>query len=196
MDNLGHSLITIADRLKNGEIGVLLTDTLYGLVGPAREPKAVERIYALRKRELDKPLITLIAGKSDMVKFGVKLDARMAMFLDRVWPGPVSVIVPVEANEFSYIHRGTKSIAFRVPAKKELHELLELTGPLVAPSANLAGEPPAKTVDEAKGYFGDEVFYIDEGRIEGAASALVDIRTNPPRVLRTAPGFNVSDMLH
>lgn len=185
-----------ADRLRSGEVGVIPTDTLYGLVGSALNPKAVERIYALRKRELDKPLITLIADPGDMAKFGASIDERTRQMLEKVWPGPVSVIVPVNSEGSKYIHRGTNSIAFRMPKKPALRALLQQIGPIVAPSANLAGEAPAKSVDDAFGYFGDEVFYLDEGEIQGAASALVDIRTNPPRVLRTAPGFNVASMLN
>jgi L-threonylcarbamoyladenylate synthase len=185
-----------AVKLQHGEVGVIPTDTLYGLVGSALSPRAVERIYALRKRDLDKPLITLVSDRAEMAKFGAKVDDRTMRMLDRVWPGPVSVIVPVETDASKYIHRGTRSIAFRMPKKPALLELLKSVGPLVAPSANLAGEWPAKSIDEACAYFGDSVFYLDEGEIQGAASALVDIRTNPPRVLRTAPGFNVASMLN
>ena len=178
-------------RLALGEVGVLPTDTLYGIVGSSLKTLTIERIYTLRKRELDKPLIVLINDRQDLARFGVELNERTQKLLDKVWPGPVSVIVSVESPEWAYLHRGTRSIAFRVPNKPRLRELLSIVGPLSAPSANLAGEQPAETIAEAKAYFGDAIFYVDEGKHAGAASALVDARTEPMRILRPAPGFRL-----
>lgn len=192
------SNVTWSDAAKlitQGEIGVLPTDTIYGIVGSAMRPSVVERIYQLRRRELDKPLITLISGVEELELFEVKLDDKTRVILDKVWPGPVSVIVSVTTPAHQHIHRGTDSIAFRIPNKAELRDLLKVTGPIVAPSANLAGEPSAATVEEARQWFGQEVFYLDEGERRAPASALVDMRDLKPRVLRPAPGFNVSDLL-
>jgi L-threonylcarbamoyladenylate synthase len=181
-----------ATRLNQGEVGVIPTDTLYGIVGSALKPATVEHIYGLRQREREKPLIVLVSSLDDLGRLGVEVSNRTRSLLDKFWPGPVSVIVAAPGSELEYLHRGTKGIAFRMPAKAELRALLREVGPLVAPSANLAGDEPAKTVEEARAYFGDEVFYLDEGRLDGTASALVDARGENLRVLRTAPGFNVS----
>ncbi len=153
------------------------TDTVYGLVCSAFSKRAVERIYRVRKRERDKPFIVLISSLNDLKKFGVKFTPRLQSFLNKIWPGPVSVILPVPNKKFSYLHRGTNAIAFRLPADKKLTGLIHKTGPLVAPSANLAGKPPAKTVAEAKRYFGDKVdFYVDGDRRVSAPSTLVEIK--------------------
>jgi L-threonylcarbamoyladenylate synthase len=178
-------------RLLQGEVGVLATDTLYGLVGLALRPEVVERVYALRRRELHKPLIVLIGDMADLGRLQIQLDDRAKEVLETVWPGPVSVVVPLMSTELAYLHRGTQSLAVRLPKKTELRRLLQQTGPLVAPSANLAGKPPAESVDEAWAYFGDEVMYVDDGRVVGAASALIDGRTNPIKVLRPSPGFRL-----
>jgi L-threonylcarbamoyladenylate synthase len=181
-----------AKQLGAGAVGVLPTDTLYGIVGSALKPATVERIYDLRKRERDKPLIVLIAGWEDFDRFQIQIPDRTRNLLNKVWPGPVSVIVAVAKPELSYLHRGTQSIAFRMPAKPELRELLKTVGPVVAPSANMAGEPPALTAEEAYAYFGEAIFYVDEGELNNPASALVDARVEPMRILRPAPGFRLS----
>ena len=99
--------------------------------------------------------------------------------MSKVWPGKVSAILPCPSREFSYLHRGTKTLAFRLPKKGDLRELLKKTGPLAAPSANPEGLEPAKTVKEAKGYFGDAVdFYIDEGRLASLPSTLIAIEND------------------
>src|SRR5476651_1816658 len=129
-----------AKRLASGEVGVIPTDTLYGVVGSALAPRTIERIYELRKRDRDKPLIVLISDWSDFERFQIGIPDRTHKLLDKIWPGPVSVIVAAGSPGLAYLHRGTQSIAFRMPAKPELRELLKQTGPLVAPSANLSGE--------------------------------------------------------
>jgi len=178
-------------RLREGEVGVVPTDTIYGIVGSAFKPDTVERIYELRKRERDNPLIVLIGSWDDLDRFPVTVPERTRELLGRVWPGAVSVIIAVTGPGAEYIHRGKGSIAFRMPAKPELRELLQSSGPLVAPSANLAGETPSATPQEAFEYFGDEVFYVDGGELKNPPSALVDARTDPMRVLRPAPGFKL-----
>ncbi|GAC1373334.1 MAG: L-threonylcarbamoyladenylate synthase [Candidatus Saccharimonadales bacterium] len=181
-----------ARRLSLGEVGVLPTDTMYGIVASALKPAAVERVYALRRRELGKPMIVLISSWEDFERFKIAVEPRARELLEKVWPGPVSVVLPAPAYELKYLHRGTGAIAFRMPAKPELRELLAAAGPIVAPSANLAGEPPSVSVAEAKGCFGEEVFYLDEGEIKNPPSALVDAQVFPPKILRPAPGFEIN----
>jgi len=181
----------ITKNLKRGGIGVLPTDTMYGIVGRALNKKTVERIYVLRKRNPKKPMIILIAHVGDVARFGVALDAQTKKILDHVWPGKVSVVLPQSVGnkklvkKFRYLHRGTRSLAFRLPEPAWLRALLLKTGPLVAPSANFEGRPPARTVKEAKRYFGDKVqFYVDIGRLASKPSTLVAAERGIIRVLR------------
>lgn len=175
----------IAVQLKNGGVGVLPTDTLYGLVGQAVNQASVERIYRLKQRQPDKPFIILIADYSDVETFQIKLGDTLKRRLDRYWPGPTSIILPCPGDKLAYLHRGTHSLAFRWPAKKPLQEALKLTGPLVAPSANPEGQIPAKTVQEAKDYFGEEVdFYADGGTLASRASKLIRFDGDNEVVLR------------
>ncbi len=171
--------------LKKDGIGVLATDTLYGVVGSALSKKAVRRVYEAKGRDDKKPLIILIASLNDLKKFSVRLSANQKHFLENAWPGPVSVILQCKPKKFEYLHRGTESLAFRMPKKKKLAELLKKTGPLVAPSANPQGLNPAKTIAEAKKYFGDTVdFYVAEGTKEGKASTIVSLLADIPVVIR------------
>lgn len=171
--------------LKNGGIGVMPTDTLYGLVGQALSREAVDRIYKVRKRSPDKPLIILISQPGDLGLFGIPIDKGPGRVAQRFWPGRVSVIVPCDKPEFEYLHRGTKTLAFRLPEKQELTDLLKETGPLVAPSANLEGEMPSLTAEEAKRYFGDTVdFYVDEGLIQSEPSTIIQITGHKILIIR------------
>ncbi|TSA44080.1 Sua5/YciO/YrdC/YwlC family protein, partial [bacterium] len=158
---------------------------IYGLVGSALSKEVVARIYKLRKRSGQKPFIVLISSLKDLKLFGVKPDWRTAGVLKRIWPGKVSVLLPVPLKNFFYIHRGTKQIAFRLPADSKLLKFLSKTGPLVAPSANWEGCPPAKNIREAEKYFGNRPdFYIDRGTLKSLPSTLVSVESSKLRILR------------
>ncbi|MBU0999896.1 threonylcarbamoyl-AMP synthase [Patescibacteria group bacterium] len=164
----------IVELLKNGKIVAMPTDTIYGIVGLAFNPKTVEKIYSLRKRSKDKPMIILISSLNELQKFNIVLTAKQKDFLKKIWPNPISVILPCLYEKFAYLHRGKKSLAFRIPKNKMLLQILKEVGPLVAPSANLEKEEPAETIEEVKKYFGEEIsFYVDGGKLKSKPSTIV-----------------------
>jgi L-threonylcarbamoyladenylate synthase len=165
--------------LKHGGIGVLKTDTIYGLVGSALNSKTVARIYKLRHRHPGKPMIVLIGSVGDLRRFSIKINSKTKKILNKFWPGKISIILPCPYKKFSYLHRGAKTLAFRLPAKKTLLGLLKKTGPLVAPSVNPEALLPARSIREAQKYFGDKVdFYVDGGNAFGKPSALIEIKND------------------
>lgn len=179
----------IAAILKKGGIVVAPTDTLYGVLGSALNKETVARIYRLRKRNTKKPMIILIGSLRDLSTFGIVPIERTRRILKRLWPGKVSVIFPITKKasraRFSYLHRGTNTLAFRLPRSKRLRALLQKTGPLVAPSANPEGLSPATTIQKAKRYFGGRVdAYIDGGTIVSRPSTLVTLRNETITVTR------------
>lgn len=174
----------IVQILKKGGIGVLATDTLYGIVGSALLPQTVERVYRLRRRDPKKPVIILIGSVEDLREFDVRLSRGVIGKLQKIWPAKVSVVLPCPSPRFFYLHRGKKSLAFRLPAKKSLVRLLEKTGPLVAPSANIEGRPPARNINEARRYFGNKVDFYKQGKISGRPSAIIELRERKKIVVR------------
>ncbi len=176
---------TIIKSLKNNGVGVIPTDTLYGLVGSAFSPKAVERIYELRQRDKDKPCIVLISSIDDLKLFGISVTPDIQSKIQKFWPGKVSIIFPLSEEKFSYLHRGGKSLAFRFPRDKDLIEILKETGPLIAPSANIQSLPPATVIEDAERYFGTKVdFYEDGGELSGEPSAVIKFEGDQMIVLR------------
>lgn len=166
----------IVDLLKKGKIGVMPTDTIYGLVGLALNPRTVEEIYTLRKRIATKPMIILISSLDDLKKFDIFLTKEQKSFLKKIWPNPVSVILSCPSEKFAYLHRDKKSLAFRLPKNRMLLQILKQTGPLVAPSANLEKEKPAEDILQAKKYFGEKVaFYLEGGTIRSKPSTIVQL---------------------
>ena len=170
--------------LKDGAIGVIPTDTIYGICAPALDKKAVEKVYKLKKRDPKKPMIILIGSLDDLRKFNIDLNAWQKKILKKVWLGKVSIVLPCLDKKFAYLHKGTKTLAFRLPKKRELLKILSISGPLVAPSANPEGGRPAETIAEAKKYFGKNIFYYGTGKISGQPSILIKLQNNKIKIIR------------
>jgi L-threonylcarbamoyladenylate synthase len=175
-----------ATLLKAGEVGIVPTDTIYGLVAMASDRRAVEKVYALKGRDFSKPCIILIADPKDMNRFGIAKPAIEKA--KQYWPDKTSVVVPLPKNldkKFSYLHRGKLSLAFRCPSFYELKKLIKSTGPLIAPSANPEGNSPATSLLEAHNYFLDKVsFYVDGGNLDTSPSKIVSLVNDKPVWLR------------
>lgn len=155
----------IAERIKQGEIGVIPTDTIYGIVCSAFNENSVEKLYKIRKRNKNKPMIILIGSVNDLKLFNI--DAIV-----KNWPEKTSIVF--DCNDFEYLHRGKRSLAFRLPHYKDLIDILKISGPIVAPSANIEGGKPAENIKEAKSYFGDKIdFYLDVGTIKSKPSKII-----------------------
>ncbi len=187
----------IASILKEGGVAVIPTDTLYGLVTRADKQPSVERIYSIKGRTPTKPLIILISSLQDIERFSVQLGGSQKAICEKLWPGKVSIILPCAQEQFTYLHRGTNSLAFRMPKARWLRQLIAQTGPLVAPSANPEGLEPAKTIKEARAYFGDQVdgYYSRLFPRLGKPSTLVELQNEKVVVLRQGAGKIPKELL-
>ncbi len=163
-----------ADIIKKGGLIVAPTDTLYGILADATSYTAVEKLYELR-RPSRKPFIVLIPNTLWAEKLCGRLDYRILRLLS--FPG-LTVVLGKSSQLFYFL--GIKSVALRVPQKGFVRKLLMLLDkPLVAPSANQEGKPPARRVEEAIAFFGEKVdLYIDGGSCYGRPSTVVDLRKN------------------
>ena len=164
--------------LKEDGVAVMPTDTLYGIVGRAQSASVVNRIYKVRKRAPNKPCIILIPDVDELEKFGIVLSMEQKKEIKKYQKnqGPTSFVFDCPDERLAYLHRGTKTLAFRLPAVEGLRNLLKETGPLIAPSANPEGLPPAENILQAEKYFGDAVdLYIDGGTRAGRASKVVKL---------------------
>jgi L-threonylcarbamoyladenylate synthase len=175
----------IVELIKNGGIGVIPTDTIYGLVGLALNKNSVQRLYEIKGRDKSKPFIILISDISDLNEFGVSLNDNHNKLLQKYWPGKLSAIIPFSKPNKEYLSRGFDTLSFRLPDDEKLIELLHQTGPLVAQSANPEGKPPAENQIQIKDYFDGKIdFSVDGGTLIGSASTLIDLTNPQPKLLR------------
>jgi tRNA threonylcarbamoyl adenosine modification protein (Sua5/YciO/YrdC/YwlC family) len=171
----------LIDILQNGGVGVLSTDTVYGVVCRAADEKAVARLYALKNRE-NKPGTVIAASIQQLIDLGIK--ARYLKAIEQFWINGLSIEIP---HSVLYLNQDTGRQAFRiVNAPKELFGLLRIVGPLLTSSANCPGEKPAGNIAEAQKYFNDQVdFYVDGGDLsDRKPSTLIRIVDDAVEVLR------------
>lgn len=169
-----NKLITTVDQaiqiINKGGVGVIPTDTVYGLVARAEDPKAVARMYTLKNRD-HKPSTIIAANTEQLIKLGV--DPAHINKAKKWWPNPLSVETPL-GEDLSYLHQGTRRQGFRVVSDEKVRYVLEKTGPLVTSSANHPGKPGSVTAHEAIAYFDNLVdFYIDGGDLSGRAPSTI-----------------------
>lgn len=177
----------LIDILSKGGVVVMPTDTLYGIVGQAQNISTVSRIYNLKKRTREKPCLILIGNIKQLDFFSIILSEEQKNKLKEYWLAlsevegstPTSIVLDCLDETFSYLHRGTKTLAFRIPASQELRDLLLKVGPLIAPSSNPEGLSPAKDIFKAREYFGNSIdLYINGGKITGKASKIVKLHSD------------------
>lgn len=174
--------VTLSDALTHGAVGVVPSDTVYGIMASAQDVAAVARLYGLKQRDQN-PGTLIAANIAQLEALGLK--SRYLRSVEQYWPNPLSVIIPC-GDELAYLHLGKSSLAVRIPADETLRALLARTGPLLTTSANYPGELVAKNFAEAHGYFADQVdFYVDAGDLGiRPASTIIRVVDDAIEVLR------------
>ncbi len=175
--------------IKNGGLVAIPTDTVYGIVGNAREVKTVERLYALKARSKEKAFPVFVRDVATARRFAYISDAK-AQFLERVWPGPLTVIFCHKEKLPSVLTAGKNTIAMRIPQFAFALALLACIDiPLVQSSANISGMPAAKNSEDVIASFANQKqkpnLVIDGGEIMGMPSTIIDFTANQPRLVRS-----------
>lgn len=172
----------VGAELADGAVGIIPTDTVYGIVCSAKSPEFVERLFTIKTRS-NQPGTILAASVEQLAELGIK--RRYLSAVEHYWPNSISIIIPC-GDELAYLHQGIKSLAVRIPADEALRSLLIVSGPLMTSSANHPGEPVAKTIDAARAYFGDRAdFYVDAGDLSGREpSTIIRIVDDAIEVIR------------
>ena len=182
-------VLSWAERiLLSGGIIISPTDTVYGILGDATNEMAIQKIFTVKVRPETKVLPIFVKDIAAARRLAYISDAK-AGFLEKVWPGPVTVVFDHKEKLPSSLTGGF-TIGIRVPNNHFLQTLLgKLPFPLVQTSANMTGKPPAQNLEEIKRYFtGKEIepdLIIDGGIIKGQPSVVIDFTRDKPLVLRT-----------
>ncbi len=170
--------------LRAGLTVILATDTVYGLCASADGPEPTERLYALKGREPDKPSALLAADVETLLACVPELAEPIVRAL---LPGPFTLVLPNPARRYAWLAGGTPdAIGVRVPElPPRAKRVLVAAGAVVSTSANLAGGPDPRSVDQiAPGLRERVAAIVDDGPLPGTPSTVLDFTGPEPRVLR------------
>lgn len=189
-DGTYYGALSLVERtLLSGGIVISPTDTVYGILGNATNEEVVKKIFALKKRAEKKALPIFVKDIATVRKLAYISDVK-TRFLEKVWPGPVTVIFHHKEKMSSVLTGGLSTLGTRIPDNPFLRQLLaRLPFPLVQTSANISRSSPVKNLEEIKKCFGDKEMkpdlVIDGGELDGKSSVVIDFTGDRPLVLRT-----------
>jgi L-threonylcarbamoyladenylate synthase len=193
-DALEIQLSTYAQIISGGGVVAFPTETVYGLGASAMNPVAIAKVFELKGRPADNPLIVHVSNYAMLMEFAADLPVAARLLIQKFWPGPLTLVLEKKSRVLDKISAGLPSVAVRMPDHELALRLIEMTGPLVAPSANLSGRPSPTCAAHVRNDFGNSVPVLDGGSCAvGLESTVVDVRTEPFRILR--PGFISAEMI-
>ena len=173
-------IATAAELLRGGALVAFPTDTVYGIGCRIGDPDALARLFAAKRRPVEKAVAWLVASPDEPMALGYRNDARADRLAARFWPGALTLVLPAKA--------GSATQAFRVPDHEVALALLAAAGALAVSSANRSNEPETLDADDVAVAFADSdepSAIVDGGRVAGGvASSVVDLTGPRARLLR------------
>ena len=181
-----EALRLAAEALSQGGLVVIPTDTVYG-VASSLSPEAVRKLFALKRRPLEKPMALLVSSRQAAEELAV-FGERASDAADESWPGALTLVLPTKPGVERVEGAIGDSVGLRVPDHEFTRDLLTATGPLVVTSANLTDEPTGSSIDEVATALGESVsLYIDGGSLTGAPSKVVSFIGEPNTIRDRSP---------
>jgi L-threonylcarbamoyladenylate synthase len=172
--------------LRAGALVALPTETVYGLAADAHSDAAVARIFALKGRPADHPLIVHVASGAQVADYAAEVPAFAQRLIDAFWPGPLTLILPRRPGVAQAAAGGQDSIGLRCPSHPVTQALMRAFGHgLAAPSANRFGRVSPTTAAHVQDEFGPDLLVLDGGACQvGIESTIVDCTRGAPVLLR------------
>jgi len=182
-----QSHVRASEVIRRGGVIAFRTDTFYGLGGDPLNQAAVQKICELKGREGANPILLLISDLSQVARFIIQTSEVFKTVSGRFWPGPLTLVGAARPELAIGLTAGTGTIGVRLPDDKTVCALVRACGgALTGTSANLSGEPPARTAAEVRDYFPAGVdLIVDGGEVTATRpSTVLDLSGSEPRLIR------------
>jgi L-threonylcarbamoyladenylate synthase len=186
-------MVAVADAahaLAEGSLVAFPTETVYGLGADAANADAVAKIFAMKGRPADHPLIVHFSSPRALEHWAAIVPAPAMLLAERFWPGPLTMILPKTRRVPAIVTGGQDTVGLRCPSHPVAQALLEEfarvgSGAVAAPSANRFGHVSPTTAQHVRDEFGAELMLLDGGACEvGLESTIIDLSRGRPVLLR------------
>lgn len=177
-----------AEKLAEGEVVAFPTETVYGLGAAISQPLAIAKIYEMKRRPLDHPLIVHCATLGQVEELVREFPPKARQLAEAFWPGPLTLVLPKSDLVLDIISGGMDSIGIRIPANQVALDLIKAAqSPIAAPSANAFGEISPTTAEHVKDSFPNfpDLLVLDDGAsLIGVESTIIGFLSRDPVCLR------------
>lgn len=182
-----HVIEIAGKTIKKGGLVAFPTETVYGLAASAFNESAIRRVYEAKGRPANNPLPVQVADKEDISRLAAELPEAAECLIDHFMPGPITIVLHAKPHVPTMVTADTGKVGVRIPDHPVALALIRAAGtPIVAPSANISGQPPPTTAEEVISYLDGRIeIVLDAGQTNlGIASTVVDATQTPVRIIR------------
>jgi len=171
--------------LKNGQVIVYPTDTLYGLGADIFNDSAVNKVFEIKKREKNLPLSVAVANIKELEKIAF-IDDKSRCLIKTFLPGKLTIVLKKKNIVSNLVTGGQDKVAIRIPENKIALDLLTNFGPITATSANIHDKKPPVNISDINIHLklSDITVYIDDGKLDGKPSTIIDMTEKPFKIIR------------
>jgi L-threonylcarbamoyladenylate synthase len=180
------SLRRASEVVLAGGVVAYPTDTVYGLGCDPENEAAVKRLFAIKGREQTRKPVPVLCSDQERASELVEFDEAARKLATSLWPGPLTIVLPLKLAMPVQLHQGTGWLGVRVPNHRGCLDLIERVGGLVTgTSANLSGHPSCRSAEEVANQLGERVdLVLDGGPLTGLESTVVRVEKGKVEVLR------------
>ena len=173
--------------IEEGDVVLFPTRCLYGLAADALNPRAVERIFRIKRRSFQNPLLVLVKDHKDIGRLAQHVSPEAKSIMNSFWPGKITLVFKALPVILSALTAGTGKIGVRIPGHPVASRLVHLAnGPITGTSANISGSLGASRISDIDPVIISEVdLILDAGPLKGGSgSTVVDMSEETPKILR------------
>ncbi len=172
--------------INEGKLIIMPTDTIYGIIGDATKEEVIEKVYEVKERNHNKPLLILVSNMEMLKELTLEIPELTKKIINKFWPGPLTILFKKSNKVSNKLTANSPYIAIRMPNDKRLLNIMDKIGkPLISTSANISSHDAIMNPNQLEKRMREKIDYIvEEGTIENEASTLIKIENNHIEILR------------
>lgn len=176
----------IIKTLKDGKLVIMPTDTIYGIIGDATNEDVINKVYEVKERPHDKPLLILVSNLSMLHELVTEIPKETEKIINKFWPGPLTILFKKSSKVSDALTANSALVAIRMPNDKRLLNIMNhLNRPLISTSANISSHNAITNPNQLEEKMKEKIdLIVDEGTVNNEASTLITIVNGKIEILR------------
>lgn len=176
----------IIKTLKDGKLVIMPTDTIYGIIGDATNEDVINKVYEVKERPHDKPLLILVSNLSMLHELVTEIPKETEKIIKKFWPGPLTILFKKSSKVSDTLTANSSLVAIRMPNDKRLLNIMNhLNRPLISTSANISSHNAITNPNQLEEKMKEKIdLIVDEGTVNNKASTLITIVNGKIEILR------------